>query len=74
MSLCRYNLDDFYAPIGPRMKLMVGRTTRPILASLVRGLTGLLFLLLVPLLYLVIFWARKKHAQTVGELANTIFG
>ena len=50
------------------MKLMVGRTSRPLLASLVRGLVGLLFLLLVPLLYVVIFRARKKHAKTVGEL------
>ena len=67
--MCRYNLKDFYAPIGPQMKLMVGlgTTTRPLLSNLVRGLTSLLSLLLVPLLYVVIFRARKKHAMTVGE-------
>ena len=51
------------------MKLMVGlgTTTRPLLANVLRGLTSLLILLLVPLLYMVIFRARKKHALIVGE-------
>ena len=67
-------MDDFYAPIGPRMKLMAGTTTRPLLKNLSRGLVASLSLLLVPLLYAAIFWTRKKHAMTVGKWENTIIG
>ena len=73
-ALCRYNLDDFYAPIGPRTKIMGGTITRPLLANLIRGLMSLLVLLLVPLLYVVIFRARKKHAMALGESDNTLVG
>ena len=66
-------MNDFYAPIGPQMKLMGGHISRPLGANLIRGLTGLLFLL-VPLLYVAIFRARKKHAMTIGEWHNTIIG
>ena len=38
-----------------------------ILANILRVLIALIFLLLVPLLYLVIFRARKKHALAKGE-------
>ena len=71
MSWCRYNLNDFYAPIGPQMKLSGGQIARPLGANLIRGLTGLLFLLLVPLLYVAIYRARKKHSMTIGEWHNT---
>ena len=65
-------MKDFYAPIGPQMMLMAARPiTRPLLANLFRGLTALLFLLLVPLMYVVIFRARKKHAMAVGEWEHT---
>ena len=60
-------MKDFYAPFGPQLKLLDGPITRPLLADLFRGVTGLLFLLLVPLLYLAIFMARKKHAMAIGE-------
>ena len=67
-------MDDFYAPIGPRTKIMGGQITRPLLANLIRGLMPLLVLLLVPLLYVVIFRARKKHAMALGESDNTLVG
>ena len=54
------------------MKLSDGPITRPLLANLCRGLMGLLFLLLVPLLYVAIFRARKKHAMAIGEFENTL--
>ena len=73
-ALCRYNLDDFYAPIGPRTKIMGGQITRPLLANLIRGLISLLILFIVPLLYVVIFRARKKHAMALGESDNTLVG
>ena len=53
--------------MGQQMKLMAGPITRPLLANLFRGLIALLFLLLVPLLYVAIFRARKKHALAIGE-------
>ena len=68
MALYRYNLNNFYAPIGPQMDLSDGSISRPLLANLFRGLLALLFLLVVPLLYVVIFRARKKHAMVMGEL------
>ena len=60
-------MTDFFAPIGPQMKLSGGPIARPLLANLIRGLIAALFSLLVPLLYLAIFRARKKHAMTIGE-------
>ena len=66
-------MNDFYAPIGPQMKLMGGHISRPLGANLSKGLTGLLFLL-VPLLYVAIFRARKKHAKTIGEWHNILIG
>ena len=61
-------MGNLLAPIGLRMKLTDGSITRPLLAELLRGLVVLLFLLLVPLLYVAIFRARKKHALAIGEL------
>ena len=66
-------MNDFYAPIGPQMKLSGGQISRPLGANLIRGLTGLVFLV-VSLLYVAIFRARKKHAMTIGEWHNTIIG
>ena len=67
-------MRDFYAPIGSQVMLMAYRPiTRPLLANLFRGLTALLFLLLVPLMYVVIFRARKKHVMAVGEWEHTEF-
>ena len=65
--MCRYNLNNFYANIGPKFKFLDGPITRPLLANLIRGLMALLFLLLVPLLYLANFRARKNHALAIGE-------
>ena len=67
-------MNDFYAPIGPQLKLSGGHIARPLLANLIRGLIALLFLVLVPLLYVAIFRARKKHAKTIGEWHNTLIG
>ena len=67
-------MNDFYAPIGPRMKLSGGQISRPLGENLSRVLIGLLFLVLVPLLYVAIFRARKKHAMAIGEWHNTIIG
>ena len=64
-------MDDFYAPIGPHIKLLGGPIARPLLANLLRCLIAL-FLLLVPLLYVAIFRARKKHAMAIGEFENTL--
>ena len=41
-----------------------------ILANILRVLLALMFLLLVPLLYLIIFRARKKHAMAKGKKEN----
>ena len=61
-------MNNFYAPVGPRMKLTGGPAMeRPLLADLFRSLVTLLFFVLVPLMYLAIFRARKKHAMTTGE-------
>ena len=49
-----------------------GSTTRPLLTNLIRGLVSLLSVLLVPLLYVEIFRARKKHARVIGELDNIV--
>ena len=65
-------MNDFYAPIGPQMKLSGGQISRPLEINLGRGLIGLLFLVLVPLLYVAIFRARKKHAMAIGEWDNTL--
>ena len=65
-------MNDFYAPIGPQTKLSEAQISRPLGANVARGLTGVLFLLLVPLLYVAIFRARKKHAMTIGEWHNTV--
>ena len=65
-------MNDFYAPVGPRMKSWDGHVTGPLLINLCQSLVGLLSLLLVPLLYVAIFRARKKHAMAIGESANTV--
>ena len=67
-------MDDFYAPIGQQMKLSGGQSARPLGANLIRGLIGILFFILVPLLYVAIFRARKKHAETIGECHNMLIG
>ena len=71
-------MDDFYAPIGPRMKMVGGPElqpfSRPLGAKMMRGLLGGLSLFLVPLLYVAIFRARRKHATTVGEWDNYNLG
>ena len=67
-------MSNFYAPIGPQMKILGGPILKPLLTNLFKGLTGLLFLLLVPLLNMVIFRARKKHAMAMGEWDNTSIG
>ena len=41
-----------------------------ILANILRVLLALMFLLLVPLLYLIIFRARNKHAMAKGKKEN----
>ena len=67
-------MNNFYAPIGPQMKVLAGPITRPLLANLIRGLISPLVLFLVPLRYVVIFRARKKHAMALGESNNTLVG
>ena len=67
-------MNDFYAPIGPRMKLSGGQISRPLGENPSRVLIGLLFLVLVPLLYVAIYRARKKHTMTIGEWHNTVIG
>ena len=64
--LCRNNLDNYYAPPGPNMKLRNLHIALLLLANILRCLIGLLFLILVPLLYIAIFRARKKHAMAKG--------
>ena len=67
-------MTDFYEPVGPKMKWLSGpkmEMSRPLGAKLFRGLIGGLSLLLVPLLYLAIFRARRKHANMAGEWGNT---
>ena len=65
-------MNDFYAPIGPQMKLSGGQISRPLGENLSRVLIGLLFLVLVPLLYVAIFRARKKHSMAIGEFKDTL--
>ena len=60
-------MKDLLAPMG-------GSISRPLLAKLFLSVWGLLFLGLVPLLYVAIFRARKKHALAMGESANTLTG
>ena len=67
-------MNDFFVPVGPQMKLMGQSVARPLSANLLRSVCGLLYLLLVPLLYVAIFRARKKHAMAVGESASTLTG
>ena len=66
-------MDNFYGTIGPQIKLLDGKIARPLQANLFRGLIALL-LLLVPLLYVAIFMARKKHAMAIGEWDKTSIG
>ena len=67
-------MNDFYVSVGPQMKIMGKSVARPLSANIHRSVCGLFYLLLVPLLYVAIFRARKKHAMVVGESANTLTG
>ena len=66
-------MEDFYAPVGPKMKMLgspkmaVLPMSRPLGANILRALVGVLSLVLVPLLYGAIFRTRRKHANRVGE-------
>ena len=58
-------MDDFYSAVGPMLRLIGGgNIQRPVPVRIMRILIGVLFMLLVPLLYATIFRARKKHATS----------
>ena len=63
-------MNNFYFPIGPQMKLSAGPISRLLLDNISRSVTAFLFLVLLPLLHVAIFRARKKHAMTNGELTD----
>ena len=55
---------------GPKIQPFL----RPLGAQFLMGLVGVLSLLLVPLLYVLIFRARRKHANAAGEWHRDSFG
>jgi hypothetical protein len=64
-----FQLDDFYAPPGPTGMVLKGSLWSPHRLSI--SLTYLSFILLVPVLYAKIYWARRAHARTaLGRWQN----
>jgi hypothetical protein len=65
-----FQLDDFYSPPEPRGLFLKGPIWSP--HRLCLNLTSLAFMLLVPVLYGAIYWARRAQALTaLGRLHIT---